>query len=65
MGDDLPSTERRCTHCDIPSPSHSESSKAGGVSLNAAGLCMVCVDYKEEFGFLPDSKQASLGEAFS
>jgi riboflavin synthase alpha subunit len=57
---DLPSTERRCERCGIPSPSHSEASDSGGVSLNQSGVCLVCVDYKEEQGFYPDTAQETL-----
>jgi hypothetical protein len=58
--DELQPTERRCTRCNIPSPSHSQSSDNGGVSLNADGVCIVCEAFHAEYGFYPDTKQTSL-----
>jgi hypothetical protein len=47
----------------MPSPSHSDASDNGGVSLNSSGVCLVCIDYRDEYGFYPDTTQTALTDS--
>jgi len=45
-------TDAECDHCGIPSPDHSGAAQNGGMML-VRGTCVVCRDYKEEYGEWP------------